>query len=79
MEGRLPGIGVAAVRLVLRNPSGIMDRRLLQWILVRIVVRLLAFRIVGGLARIAVAAGVEGIDGGSGMGVRHSITSGWEG
>jgi hypothetical protein len=56
-----------------------MDRRLLQGILVWIVVRLLAPRVVGRLARIAVAAGVEGIDGGVGIGVRHGITSGWEG
>jgi hypothetical protein len=56
-----------------------MDRRLLQGILVRIVVRLPALRIVGRLARIAVAAGVEGIDSGSGIGVRHGVTSGWEG
>lgn len=79
MEGRPPGIRVAAGRLVFWNPSGIVDRRLLQWILVRIVLRLLALRIVGGLARIAVAAGIEGIDGGVGIGVRHGITSGWEG
>jgi hypothetical protein len=76
LPGGLLGIGIAAIGLVLRNPFRIVDRRLLQRVLVRIVVRLLALGIVGGLARIAVAARVEGIYGAVGLGIFQGFTSG---
>jgi hypothetical protein len=63
LPGGFSGIGVAAGRLVLRNLAGIVDRRLLQRIFVGIVLRLFALRVVGGLAGVAVAAGVEGVHG----------------
>jgi hypothetical protein len=73
-EGGLPGIGIAADRLVLRRLPRIIDRRLLQGGLVGIVDRLLALRVVDGLARIAVAAGVEGVYSGD-FGIRQDGTS----
>jgi hypothetical protein len=78
LAGRLPGVGIAAGRLVLRHASGIVDGRLLQGILDGIVVGLLARGDVHGLPGIAVAAGVEGIDGGTGLGILQGVTSGQE-
>jgi len=62
LPGRLSWIGIAADRLVLRSLPGIVDRRLLRRSLGP-VLRLLTLRIIGGLAGIAVAAGVEGVHG----------------
>jgi len=76
LTGRLPGIGVAADRLVFRDLPGIVDRRLLQRVLDGVVLRLLALRDVDRLAGVAVAAWVVGIDGGAGVGIGQGVTSG---
>jgi hypothetical protein len=55
-----------------------VDRRLLQGVLDQIVVRLLALGIVGGLARVPVAAGVERVYGTVGIEIWQGVTS-WVG
>src|SRR4051812_49683203 len=71
LTGRFPGIGITADRLVFRDLPGIVDRWLLQGVLVRIVHRLFAPGGIDRLAGIAIAAG-------GGRGDDRGGFGGWE-